>query len=104
MAGGQDRGVALLNALVVAAAIAGVATLLMRTAETGRDRLSMIRNSDQMALYLDGVSLLVPRILKADWSEGAALDHLGEIWASEDYSFPIDRGVAAGRISEPHHL
>ena len=31
---------------------------------------------------------------------GAEIDHDGEIWATEGYSVPIDRGVLAGRISD----
>ncbi len=98
--GGTDRGVALINALVMLAAISAVATALMFLAERSRGRLQNLQEVAQATLYLDSVAHLVPMILEKDWKDTDKLDHLGEIWAKPEYALPIDRGLVEGSLHD----
>ncbi|WP_283643650.1 type II secretion system minor pseudopilin GspK [Marinovum algicola] len=97
---GRDRGVVLLNALLLVVAMTAAANTVLSLAVGDTTRLAAIHGGDQMALYLDAGTPLVAQVLTADWEAGAEIDHDGEIWATEGYSVPIDRGVLAGRISD----
>ncbi|WP_417525319.1 type II secretion system minor pseudopilin GspK [Marinovum sp.] len=95
-----DRGVVLLNALLLVVAMAAAANGVLALAVGDTTRLAAIHRGDQAALYLDAGTPLVSHVLKSDWDNGAEIDHEGELWATEGYSVPIDRGILAGRISD----
>lgn len=97
---GRDRGVVLLNALLLVVAMAAAANGVLALAVGDTTRLAAIQQGDQAALYLDAGTPLVAHVLTTDWENGAEIDHEGELWATEGYSVPIDRGVLAGRISD----
>ncbi|PIV78245.1 MAG: hypothetical protein COW54_10495 [Rhodobacteraceae bacterium CG17_big_fil_post_rev_8_21_14_2_50_63_15] len=93
-----DRGVALLNALILVAAISAVATGLMLRAETSRARVEDLLISEQAALHLDAAEWLINPVLRADWEREQGLDHLLEGWALEGFQATIDRAELSGRI------
>ncbi len=94
----NDRGVVLLNALVIVTALAAVAIRLLVITERDQSRLGAMRAADQAALYLDAGETLVTTVLEEDFRQSPDTDHLDELWAIEDYAVPIDRGVLSGRI------
>lgn len=96
----RDRGIALLNALILVAAIATIAAGLMLSAQMSRERSSHLQISQQAALHLDSAEYLLDPILKADFQRDPAIDHLSEGWAREGLETDIDRAVLIGRLSD----
>jgi general secretion pathway protein K len=96
----RDRGIALLNALVMVAAIAALAAGLMIQAGHSRDRMAHVAGSQQAALHLDAGLLLVDPVLRADWLRAPDLDHLGEPWARAPLDADIDRGRLVARLAD----
>jgi len=95
----NQRGLALINALIIVAALAAVAVFLLQKAQSARLRQSLIQQVAQARAYLDGVELLVLGILDDD-RRASDFDHLREAWARPDYRFDIDRGRANVSISD----
>ncbi|WP_146591309.1 type II secretion system minor pseudopilin GspK [Puniceibacterium confluentis] len=95
----RNRGFVLVNALVLVAALAGIAVLLLGRAEGARARLAETQGAAQIGLYLDAFEALAVTLLAADRAGGAA-DHLREPWARAEYDVPLDRGRVAGSIRD----
>jgi len=96
----RDRGIALLNALIMVAAIAALAAGLMIEAGHSRDRMAHLAGSQQAALHLDAGLLLVDPVLRADWLRAPDIDHLTEPWARAPLDADIDRGRLVARLSD----
>ncbi len=96
----QDRGIALLNALIMVAAISAVAAGLMLRAETSRSRVEHVQISEQAMLHLDAAEWLIDPVLRADWERDQNLDHLLEGWALERFEADIDRAQLVGKITD----
>lgn len=94
-----SRGIALLNALVLVAAMSAAAFHLAGRAEESRMRLERLRDLEQAQLYLDGVALLVVQVLDTG-GKAAGPVHEGQTWATEGYRFNIDRGEVGGEIHD----
>lgn len=92
----RERGFVLVNALVLVAALAGIAVVLLTRAEGARARAAQTQEAAQARLYLDAFEALALSVLAADG--GNAVDHPGEAWAQASYDVPLDRGQVAGRI------
>lgn len=93
------RGLALINALVVVAAMAAMATALLVRADQARQRLGWQQTTDQTRLYLDAAARLVLIELDAD-AENGEIDHPGEAWAQPRADVEIDRGLVGWRIAD----
>ncbi|KGM86242.1 Type II secretory pathway, component PulK [Roseovarius mucosus DSM 17069] len=98
--GAQDRGVALLNALLLVAAISAVAAGLMLRAETSRTRVEHLQVSQQAALHLDAAEWLIDPVLRGDWERDQNLDHLLEGWSLAGFEADIDRAQMTGTITD----
>ncbi|EAQ25955.1 type II secretion system minor pseudopilin GspK [Roseovarius sp. 217] len=95
-----DRGIALLNALIMVAAISAIATGLMLRAETSRSRVEHLQISQQAALHLDAAEWLIDPVLRADWERDQSLDHLLEGWSLAGFQADIDRAQMTGTITD----
>ena len=94
-----DRGIALLNALIMVAAISAVAAGLMLRAETSRVRVEYLQISQQAALHLDAAEFLIDPVLRAVWERDQNLDHLQEGWAQRVASvFQRDQDIKNERV------
>lgn len=93
-----SRGVALIQALVIVAAIAAVAAALMLRAESARQRLSTRLEADQVALYLESAVAIVGAQLQAIPPDSAL--HRGQDWARPRSGILIDRGVMAWQVDD----
>jgi len=88
------RGVALVQALVIVAALALVSVALLQRSEVARLRLEDRFAADQAGLYLDsGVDLV-----RANLPEGVV--HLRQDWATPREGLRIDRGLLGWRIED----
>ncbi|MEP3300196.1 MAG: type II secretion system minor pseudopilin GspK [Pseudoruegeria sp.] len=99
----RDRGVVLLNALVIVAALAAVAVWLMQKSERSVNRLWIGQEATQVQLYLDGLEVLLLSTLDQDKTAGT-VDHLNEGWAQTTYNVPLDRGTAFAQVSDVQGL
>lgn len=95
----RDRGIALVNALVIVAALSALAAGLMLTAEGARQRQATGQEVWQAMLYLDAAEPLVVRLLAGDARSDAGFDHAAEDWA-QPRPFEIDRGTVALAIAD----
>lgn len=93
----KDQGFVLVNALVLVAALAAVATLLLSRAEQGRSRLEAGLVADQLSLSLDGFDALALSLLARDSGDS---DHLREPWAKPRPPLALARGEVAGQIQD----
>ncbi len=99
----RDRGLILVNALVIVLAIAAVSVAMLSLAAKGRARIGTTVSTNQLVLYLDGIQILIPLLLEREWERNGN-DHLGEFWATQGYSVPIDRGIAEARLTDQQGL
>ncbi len=94
----RDRGVVLINALVIVLAISAVAAALLARSEAARIRAQGAQSGEQLELYLDAAERLVPDLLGPEREAG--LTHPGQAWATAGMRFPIDRGGVALDITD----
>lgn len=92
----STRGMALINALVIVAALAGIATVLLARAHSAIDRLDGQQRADQTALYLDAAESLARLLVGA--ADGP--HYLAQGWAQPRRSEEIDRGTAGWEIHD----
>ncbi|SFE41064.1 type II secretion system minor pseudopilin GspK [Roseivivax sediminis] len=89
-----SRGIVLLNALVLVAALAGATALLLARAERQRVMQAETNEAAQLRLYLGAYEALAIRLL----TEPGPVDHPGEAWAEAARNVTLDRGGVSGRI------
>ncbi|MCG6902169.1 MAG: type II secretion system minor pseudopilin GspK [Rhodobacter sp.] len=94
----RDTGAVLINALVIVLAISTIAAALLTRAELARKHGTDAQAGHQLALYLDGIELLMPALLEST-TDGSAV-HRGQPWARAGLSYPIDRGQVAASIDD----
>lgn len=93
------RGVALINALVLVAALSAITVTLLQRVEQARTRLSGMLEADQLGLYLDAAEQLAFDMLTSS-GQDKEIVHLGQAWARPLVDEPIDRGTVSLRISD----
>ncbi|WP_209428371.1 type II secretion system minor pseudopilin GspK [Pararhodobacter sp. SW119] len=93
----STKGIALINALLVVAAISAISLALLLRAEYAMRRVALSQQSVQTDLYLDAVERLVRIIL--DRHE-LGIVHLGQEWARSRLNEPIDQGTAGWSIQD----
>lgn len=93
------RGVALINALLIVAALSAITVTLMQRSEAARARLGGMLEADQLGLYLDAAEQLAFGLL-AQPVDGSDATHSGQPWAQPFIEEPIERGTVSLRISD----
>lgn len=96
----RSDGFVLLNALVLVLAMTAAAASLMVVSARSHGKIAFQQTAAQALLYLDAGEPLVVNVLQQDHADSPGIDHLGEAWATEGYSVPVDRGRLAGRIRD----
>lgn len=95
----DQRGVAVLTAMLVVALGTMIAVNLMWNASLDQRRTGAALAGDQALLYLQGAEAWAGDILRQDQIDSQT-DHLGEIWAVELAPMPVEGGQIAGRIED----
>lgn len=95
----QNRGVALITALLISALAAMVAANLAWDNALDVRRTMVLLNRDQAVQIALGAESWIISILHQDLEEGQT-DHLGELWASDLPPLPIDNGEVFGTIED----
>lgn len=94
----RERGMALIQALVIVAAIAAVSAALLLRADTARQRLQTRFQADQAALILDSGVAMVAALVQ-DLPYGSAVHH-GQAWAQQRDEVRVDQGLLAWRVDD----
>lgn len=95
----QNRGVALITAMLISALAAMVAANLAWDNALDVRRTMMLLNRDQAVQVALGAESWITNILHQDL-EDSQTDHLGELWASQLPPLPIDNGEVFGTIED----
>lgn len=95
----NDRGVALITAMLIAALATLVAANLSWDNALDVRRTMVLMNRDQAVQVALGAESWVINILQQDLQDSQS-DHLGELWASDLPGLPIEGGEVFGRIED----
>lgn len=94
-----ERGVALLNALIILAVVSGVAAGVLRGGAEAQARLALMARSDQARELARLGELAGLEVLDAD-RENSTIDHLGEPWADPDWRFETGGGTVTLHVRD----
>lgn len=95
----DQRGVALITAILIMAMVASIAAGLAWDNALDVRRTMVALHRDQAIQVAMGAENWVASILRDDLAD-TQTDHLGEIWAQDLPPFPIDGGELWGRIED----
>lgn len=95
----ENRGVALITAMLITALASLVAANLAWDNALDVRRTMVLLNNDQAVQVALGAESWVVSILHQDLQDSET-DHLGEIWAMQLPGFPIDGGDVTGAIED----
>ncbi|MEM9403593.1 MAG: type II secretion system minor pseudopilin GspK [Pseudomonadota bacterium] len=95
----QQRGVALITAMLIFALVTSVTLGLAFDSTIDARRSMTLITRDQAAQVALGAESWIASILRDDFSSSET-DHLGEIWATELPGLPIDGGEVFGGIED----
>jgi general secretion pathway protein K len=95
----QNRGVALITALLISALATMVAANLAWDNALDFRRTMVLLNRDQAVQVAVGAESWIISILHQDL-EDSQTDHLGELWASDLPPLPLDNGAVFGTIED----
>ena len=96
----QQRGVALITAVLVVAIGTMIAVNLMWEGTLALRRAEATLAADQGLLYVQGAEAWAADILRQDLVDSPNSDHLGELWAIELPPLPVDGGTITGRLED----
>ncbi|MDA7426913.1 type II secretion system protein GspK [Primorskyibacter aestuariivivens] len=99
----RARGFVLVNALVIAAAIALIAVALLMRTQTAQSGRGYDQTRWQLERYMDGVEALVIGRLARDLT-GSVADHDRESWARDTGGAEIDRGKVTVAVRDAQGL
>ncbi len=93
----DTRGFALVNALVLVAALSAAAVFVLGRAEGVRLRQAHLQTATQASLYLDAFEAYTLTVLRND-QRGGPVDGPADGWAQRGQVLEIDRGRVVGDI------
>ncbi|GEM_PF-1744914 len=93
-----NRGVALINVLIVVAVIAGISVKVLQRAEHGRNQIARNFQADETALAIDG-ALDETKVILANLPVDGPI-HLRQAWARAHKGVRIGTATAAWQISD----
>jgi general secretion pathway protein K len=95
----DTSGVALINALLLIAAMSSIAVMLLHRAEQSH---SLVRHQQELAqtkAYLDGMESQIRMILDADMVSGD-FDHSAEDWARDEFLIDAEHGTVRATVND----
>lgn len=96
----HSKGIALINALVIVGAMSAIMVFVTRQTVDSHARVLTMQTGLQSSLYLDAMEPLLPILLEEDWEDDPTRDDLTDVWAREDFTVPIGRGIGQARIHD----
>jgi general secretion pathway protein K len=96
----EQRGVALITAVLVVAIGTMIAVNLMWQGTLDLRRAEAALAADQGLLYVQGAEAWAADILRQDLVDSPDADHLGETWAIELPPLPVEGGTIMGKLQD----
>ncbi len=96
----QQRGVAVLTAMLVVTIGTIIAVNLMWEATLDLRRTESALAADQGLLYMQGAEAWAADILRQDQVDSPSSDNLSEPWATDLPPLPVDGGTITGRLED----
>lgn len=96
---GQQRGVALIQAMLVVALATSLAVAMVSRQQFDIRRTGNLLQAGQADLYADGVEVWAMQLLRRDRTNGE-VDDLNEDWATILPPIPVEGGSVAGHIED----
>jgi general secretion pathway protein K len=96
----QQRGVAVLIAMLVVTIGTIIAVNLMYQSTLDLRRAEAALAADQGLMYVQGAEAWAADILRQDLVDSPESDNLGEVWATELPPLPVDGGVIQGHLED----
>lgn len=96
----EQRGVAILTAMLVVTVGTILAVNLMWESQLDQRRTAAALAADQGLMYAQGAEAWAADILRQDLVDSPDSDHLGEQWAFELPPLPVDGGLISGRLED----
>lgn len=93
----QERGIALVTAILVVALAAVAATAMLTSANIAIRRAENLLDSERAWWYADGIESWLRSILERDQDDNK-YDGLGDIWAKPVDYLPVDEGFVRGQM------
>ncbi|WP_425052955.1 type II secretion system minor pseudopilin GspK [Psychromarinibacter sp. S121] len=95
----NDRGMVLLNALIVVLVLASVSAALLTRSGAAMMRAASVQDAEQLDHHLDAAESLV-RLLLADTGRNGQIVHTRQDWAAGDHLYRIGDGQVRIRITD----
>lgn len=95
-----ERGVILLTAMLMVAAMSAVAVAVMDDIRFGLRRATNVALYNQAYWYGLGAETLSRRVIFRDWDRDNTRSTRNDLWAQQGVRFPIEGGVIEGVISD----
>lgn len=99
MRGSAQRGVALIQAMLVVALATSIAVAMVSRQQFDIRRTGNLLQAEQAGLYADGVEAWAAQLLRRD-REDNQVDHENEEWATSLLPVPVEGGSIGGRIED----
>jgi len=96
----NQRGVAVITAILIVAVAASAATLMLAQQSAMVDQAMLLTSRAQADHYADAGLDWARGVLSEDARRTGSLDHLGEGWAQPITALPMDRAIVAGVIDD----
>jgi len=96
----SQQGVALITVMLIVALAAIIAAQMTTRLQMQMQRSVNSSFNQQAYWYAMGAEEFSKRILIHDFKEDAKVTHLGQVWAQEENTYPVDFGEISGKIND----
>ena len=96
----KQQGVALITVMLIVALASIIAAQMTNRLQMQMQRSVNINLNQQAYWYAMGAEAFSKRILYYDFKEEAKVTHLGQVWAQNETTYPVDFGEISGKISD----
>lgn len=98
----RQRGVALITVLMVMAMAVIVATNMSAGLQLQIQRVENLQSNNQAYWYALSAEALAKSVLEDDYDKEKEHNHLKQMWAQGETTFPVENGEISGEISDLH--
>lgn len=98
----KQQGVALITVMLIVALAAIIAAQMTIRLQMQMQRSVNSSFNQQAYWYAMGAEEFAKRILIHDFKDDAKVTHLGQGWAQQENTYPVDFGEISGKISDLH--
>jgi len=96
----QQKGVALITVMLIVALCAVIASQMTARLQIQMQRSANITFNQQAYWYAMGAEAFTKRVLITVFKSDKNITHLGQAWAQEETTYPVDFGEISGKITD----